>query len=223
MRAPAFLLVLLAGGLRCASEFNTVRLQRSAGSEILTLRTQHYLRTDDNHVQELERGERQAEIKAIKTKGAEGITGVQLSLALRLYDDDTQPGVSLQLEGSDGATAVLVPAWQVRELREKVTVLDTGQRTNSNGALTSEVQAQTGYITFGKPTAAGAVERAWKVFSTEISADERMLAALQNGRRLRLLIPLGAMQAQIEFKPDQLKAWQRFGNGQPDKIVDQAD
>lgn len=220
VRAPAFLLVLSVACLGCASEFNTVRLQRSAGSEILTLRTQHYLRTDDNHVQELERGERRAEIKASKTKTPDGTTPVTLSIALRLYDDDPMPGVALQLAGGEVAATVTVTAWQVRELREKVTVLDTGQRAHNNAALTSEVQAQTGYITFGKPTAAGAVARAWKVYSADALANDRVLAALQNGQGLKMLIPLGSWQAQIEFKPDELKAWQRFVKGQIDKVVD---
>lgn len=223
MRAPAFLLVLGATCFGCASEYNTVRLQRSEGSEILTLRTQHYLRTDDNHVLELERGERRAEIKAIRTKPREGAAALQLSFALRLYDDDPRPGVTLQLEGGGSATAIRVSAWQVRDLREKVTVLDTGQRSGNNATLTSEVQAQTGYITFGKPTAAGAVERTWQVYSGEASVDESVLAALQSGRQLRVSIPLGNMQAQIELTPDQLKALQRFAHGQADKIVDQAD
>ena len=106
---------------------------------------------------------------------------------------------------------------------EKVTVLDTGQRSGANGALTSEVQAQTGYITFGKPTAAGSAQRLWRIHSSEITEPERFISTLTAGHKAGLSLNLGTVSGLVEFKPEQLKAWQRFARGEVDKVVDKGD
>lgn len=220
MQVAAIFFALIALFTGCASEYNTVRLKRSADSEVVSLRTQHYLRTDNNHVQELERGERMAELKAIKTTTATGETTESLSLSLRLYHDDPVASLVWQLNTPNDSIRLEFDTWQATELREKVTVLDTGQRNSNNGALTSEVQAQTGYITFGKPTAAGSVERAWKIYTASTPFTEKLTAALLKTERVSLTGSVGELKARIDFKPEQLKAWRRYANHSVDKVVD---
>lgn len=220
MQIAAIFLALIVVFSGCASEYNTVRLKKSANNETISLRTQHYLRTDDNHVQELERGERMAELKATRTTSAAGETTESLSLALRLYHDDPAAAPVWQLETPTGSIRLEFNDWQTTDLREKVTVLDTGQRSHNNAALNSEVQAQTGYITFGKPTAAGSVERAWKVYTASTPLRENLIAALIKAEMISLTGSVGDLKARIDFKTEQQKAWRRYANRAVDKVVD---
>ena len=161
-----------------------------------------------------------AELKATKTTSAAGETTETLSLALRLYHDDPAAAPVWQLETPTGSIPLEFNDWQTTDLREKVTVLDTGQRSHNNAALNSEVQAQTGYITFGKPTAAGSVERAWKVYTASTPLRENLIAALIKAERISLTGSVGDLKARIDFKTEQQKAWRRYANRAVDKVVD---
>jgi len=223
VRTPAFLFSLTAVCLGCASESNTVRLKQKEDSDILTLRTQHYLQTDGDHVQEIERGERMAEFNANRRTYVNGKIELTVRIALRLYQEDASPALAGQVDASGKVVPLQVTNWSTTDLQEKVTVLDTGQRPGTNGALTSEVQAQTGYITFGKPTAAGSVQRHWRVYSGEITDAESLVQTLGLAGYARMRLQIGATEAKIELKPGQLKAWQRFARGEADKIIKQGD
>jgi hypothetical protein len=223
VRTPAFLFALSAVCSGCASDYNTVRLKQKKGSDILSLRTQHYLQTDGDHVQEIERGERMAEFNASRRTSGNGDIELTLKVTLRLYEDDAPPALAGQLDAGGKNVPLQIAKWSSTDLQEKVTVLDTGQRPGTNGALTSEVQAQTGYITFGKPTAAGSVQRRWRVYSGEISDAESFVQALRLAGLARVRLLVGTTEAKIEFKPNQIKAWQRFARGEPDKISRQGD
>lgn len=213
----------MAVPVRCSSDYNTVRLRQTEERDILTLRTQHYLQTDHNHVQELDRGERRAEIRGTLRKNKAGSSELSINIALKLYHDDPTPALACRLENANNGITLQLSPWNASDLQEKVTVLDTGQRTGPNGALTSEVQAQTGYITFGKPTAAGSVQRLWRIHNGEVTEPEKFISNLIAHTQISLSLGLGTTPARIEFKPEQLRAWQRFARGEIDKVIDKGD
>lgn len=201
----------------CSSEHNTVRLYPAKNDKAAyrQVSTEHYLYVDENHVAETERGERRASLVLRSTD-----TGAaRLFVRLKLYpeDDFSEPQLELRLKNQ-----VLRPAAQLvrREaLAEQVTILESGDSLRTNPTIGNDVQAQSGYITFGKPTGAGAAKRYWQVIILEAELGSDSLAAIAGNEALSLNIAGFKAKAVADFSRRQAAAWQRFSTGKSDEVA----
>jgi hypothetical protein len=201
----------------CSSEHNTVRLYPAKKDKAAyrQVSTDHYLYVDENHVAEAERGERRA---SLVLRSAEA-GAARLFVRLKLYpeDDFSEPQLELRLKNQ-----VLRPTAQLirREaLAEQVTILESGDSLRTNPTIGNDVQAQSGYITFGKPTGAGAAKRYWQVMILEVELDSNALAAISQSEALSLLVNGKEKQGNADFSSRQLAAWQRFTAGKTDEVA----
>lgn len=201
----------------CTSEHNTVRLYAAKNDKpaYRQLSTEHYLYVDDNHVAEAERGERRA---SFVLRGTNSNTA-KLFVRLKVYpeDDFSEPQVELRLRSQ-----VLRPALhEVRResLAEQVTILESGDNLRTNPMIGNDVQAQSGYITFGKPTGAGSAKRYWQVLILETELNAETLAAIAGSDTLTLQFSGYKTRALADFSRRQLAAWQRFGQGNSDETA----
>ncbi len=217
---PALFFSLLLLFVGCSSAYNTVRLKQMNAGQKFSLVTQHYLQTDHDHVAELDRGERRVQFDLERTQPLQGEPVTAIKVTLQLYHDDPPPSAEGIMRIDERNVPFTLQQITARESSEKVTVLDTGQRSGSNPALVSEVQAQTGYITFGKPTAAGSVERHWRTYTGYLNESEAILHALSTARNLDFRFQAGGKPALILFRPAQLEAWRRFALNQADETAE---
>jgi hypothetical protein len=213
-----FLSGLIALSLwHCSTEHNIVRLypEKNGKAPYRQLSTDHYLYVDENHVAEAERGERRVTfvLRSTDTDSA------RLFARLKLYpeDDFAEPQLELHLKEQ-----ILRPAAKLvrREaLSEQVTILETGDGIRTNPTIGNDIQAQSGYITFGKPTGAGAAKRDWQVLLFELKLDSNALSAIRQTEALSLLVKSKRKQGNADFSRRQLAAWQRFSAGKSDEVA----
>jgi hypothetical protein len=201
----------------CSSEHNIVRLypQKNGKAAYRQVSTDHYLYVDENHVAEAERGERRASL-VLRSADA-GAAWLFVRLKLYPEDDFSEPELELRLKNQ-----VLRPTAQLvrREaLAEQVTILESGDSLRTNPTIGNDVQAQSGYITFGKPTGAGAAKRFWRVLILELELDRNALAAINQTDAISLLVKGNRGHGVAEFSGRQLSAWQRFSQGKSDETA----
>lgn len=208
MRPLFFAIAFLFVG--CSSAYNTVRLKQTEGDQRFTLTTRHYLQTDRDHVAELDRGEREVQFDLIHVVPENGSANISLKVHLRLYQDDSAPNQLAILRDGKTDSPLRLGQFTFSDSAENVTVLDTGQRGETNPALVSEVQAQTGYITFGKPTAAGSVARRWRVYTATAEDAAVALTAAMDSHHFLIWFTLNGKPASAVFKPNQIEAWRRI-------------
>ncbi|GAB4423655.1 MAG: hypothetical protein OHK0011_03730 [Turneriella sp.] len=203
--------------LSCSSEHNTVRLYPAKNDKAAyrQVSTDHYLYVDENHVAEAERGERRVSL-VLRSSGAEA---AKLFVRLKVYPDDdfAEPQLELRLRNQVIRPAALVIRREA--LAEQVTILESGDSLRTNPMIGNDVQAQSGYITFGKPTGAGSAKRYWQVLVLAVELDNDALSAISRADTLSLQIKGGNGQATADFSRQQLGAWQRFSQGKWDETA----
>jgi hypothetical protein len=203
----------------CSSKYNVVRLNhdKKLSADYLTLSTEHYLSLDGDRILELDRGERTLTLTfrrpAVLPRPANDV----VSLALKLYDTDPAPKGKIRLE-ADGRTLEFEPLSVKKEIfSETVTVLDTGQRQADNPNLANSAQAQTGYITFGKPATAGAAQRSWHIYHVEIAPESALFDKIASANRVLISVSAGRFQAEAQVAEKQLRAWKKYAGGDYDE------
>lgn len=199
----------------CSSQYNTVRLQRKAKQNlsIYTVATEHYLHIDENHVIELDRGERSLQIEFSREISAAGLVSETMKVTVKIYHDDAPFRGKLHIRLNDEDFYFAAENLTRENFAEAVTVLDTGQRQEDNAGLSNSAQAQTGYITFGKPVAAGSSKRRWKIYRFSLPLEEKFTAAMRGLQRLEISSVLGVRTAVCDVSNRQIAAWKRYAAG----------
>lgn len=206
----------------CTSQFNSVRLQRKPkqNASVLTLATEHYLHIDENHVIELDRGERSLQIGFNREIAAAGLVSETMKVTVKLYHDDPPFTGKLHIRLNNEDFDFVSDSVTRENFAEAVTVLDTGQRQEDNAGLANSAQAQTGYITFGKPVAAGSSKRRWKIYRMSVPVDARFAAALRGVHQLEISSALRGQTAVCDVSNRQIAAWKRFADNIVDTEID---
>lgn len=196
-----------------------MRLKRSLKQQpsVYTLSTEHYLHADDNHVAEYDRGERTLTMSFRKERSANSTNNEAISVTVKLYHDDPPFSGKVLIRIDNKDFDFLAENLTKEIFAEAVTVLDTGQRQEDNANLSNSAQAQTGYITFGKPVASGSSKRRWKVYRFNITANERFAMAIKNMQRFEISTRFGNLPAVTDVSQKQIAAWKRYVSN----IVDQ--
>lgn len=214
--------LLCLGVIGCASKFNVVKLNRDekAQASYLTLTTEHYLSLDGDRILELDRGERTLSIDLKRISGTARPGDDPVVVSLKLYDTDPVPKGNLRIE-MDGRSFEFEPRDMKKEpLQETVTVLDTGQRQQENPNLANSAQAQTGYITFGKPAAAGSAKRTWMIYRFQIAPESKLLHGAATAKRATMTMTVGKFTAEAQAGEKEIRSWRKYANGDYDEKVD---
>ena len=208
--------------IACSSQFNTVRLQRKPKQNlsVYTLATEHYLHIDENHVIELDRGERSLQIEFNREVSAIGLVTETMKVTVKLYYDDAAFTGKLHIPLNNEGFHFVSDSVSRETFAEAVTVLDTGQRQEDNSGLASSAQAQTGYITFGKPVAAGSSKRRWKIYRMTVPVDSRFIAGMRGLQKLEISAALRGQTAVCDVSNRQIAAWKRFAESIVDTEID---
>ena len=199
----------------CSSQYNTVRLQRKAKQNlsVYALATEHYLHIDENHVIELDRGERSLLVEFQREVTATSPVAETMKVTVKLYHDDAPFTGKLHIRLNDEDFHFAAENLTRENFAEAVTVLDTGQRQEDNAGLANSAQAQTGYITFGKPVAAGSSKRRWRIYRFSLPIEEKFTAAVRGLQRLEISAVLGSSTAVCDVSSRQIAAWKRYAAG----------
>lgn len=206
----------------CASKNNTVRLARDEklNTSYLTLRTEHYLSLDGDRILELDRGERTLTFEFKRPAGSTRPGDDTVSVALKLYDTDPLPKGKIRFE-IEGRSIEFEPTDIKREpFQETVTVLDTGQRQQENPNLANSAQAQTGYITFGKPATAGGATRTWMIYRFQIKPESAVLYPAATAKRAAIYMTIGKYTAEAQATEKEMRAWKKYAGGEYDEKVE---
>lgn len=208
-------LCLLGGA--CATEHNTIRLNPAdkGKTPYRQLSTEHYLYVDENHVAEAERGERRVQL-VLRSSGSDKI---KLFIRLRLYPEDDFSQPALELRAKEAALRPVVQFIRREALAEQVTILESGDSLRTNPMIGNDVQAQSGYITFGKPTGAGAARREWQIVLLEAELATQSMLALFEDDAITLQVSGDKARGIADFSRRQRTAWRRFGEGRIDQTV----
>lgn len=215
----AVALSLSFGCIACASKYNVVRLEhdKKKRDTRLTLTTEHYLSLDGDRVLELDRGERTLTLEFRRYGALVRPDNDPITVSLKLYDTDAAPRGKIRFE-MDGRSVEFEPAELKQEtLHENVTVLDTGQRQQENPSLANSAQAQTGYITFGKPVAAGAAKRTWIIYRFQIAPESTLLHGAATAKRVVISMAVGRVTAEAQATEKEIRAWKKYANGEYDE------
>jgi|GEM_PF-3371118 len=209
-------------GIACSSQYNTVRLQRKPRQNlsIYTVATEHYLHIDENHVIELDRGERSLTIEFAREVAATGVVSETMKVTVKLYHDDAPFTGKLHIRLNNEDFDFVSDSITRENFAEAVTVLDTGQRQEDNAGLANSAQAQTGYITFGKPVAAGSSKRRWKIYRMTVPVDTRFIAGMRSLQKLEISAALRERTAVCDVSNRQMAAWKRFADNMVDTEID---
>lgn len=200
------------GVVHCGSVENSVRLVKypGAGSEKVLLQISHYLTLDDNVVAELDRGERRLTVTFERTGGQNSMNAGVIHWKFRFYVEDPPPQRAV-IAIADGRQIVLTfSPYRHKRTSETATLLDRGQRSEVNPALADSAQAQTGYITFGKPTAAGYAKREWSEYEAVAPLPQELWTALPQLQSLSWQVTAGKTIMQLPIEPGQIKALKRY-------------
>jgi hypothetical protein len=103
---------------------------------------------------------------------------------------------------------------------ETVTILDSGQRQQDNPGLANTAQAQTGYITFGKPVAAGAAQRKWLLYKFRIQPESIFFETLGSAKTATISITVGKLRAEMQSTEKETAIWKRYAAGNYDEKED---
>jgi hypothetical protein len=191
-----------------------------SNTSYLSLTTEHYLSLDGDRILELDRGERTLSIEFRRVSGTTRPGDDPVSVALKLYDTDPVPKGNLRLE-MDGRSLEFEPRDLKKEpFEETVTVLDTGQRQQDNPNLANNIQAQTGYINFGKPAAAGSAKRVWMVYRFQIAPESALLHAATTAKRVSISMTIGRLTGEAQAAEKEIRAWKKYAAGEYDEKVD---
>ncbi len=207
--------IFLLALFHCSSEHNTIRLYpaRKDRPAYRQLSTEHYLYVDDNHVAEAERGERRATFVLRSTDQGKA----KLFLRLKLYTEDDFAEPQLEIHAASQVTRLALREIRREAMTEEVTILESGDNLRTNPMIGNDVQAQSGYITFGKPTGAGAAKRHWQVIILEADVETEALAAIARSNAVSIWISAARARGIAEFSRKQLAAWRRFSSGKIDE------
>ena len=191
----------------CSSKLNTVRLDGGVWS----LTTEHYLSVDEDKLLELDKGERSIAFQFKR------VVRDEIQVSARLYDTD-KDAISRMRIIADGKTFDFPSLVIERELQsEQVTILDSGQRREDNPNLATSAQAQTGYITFGKPGSAGVAKRYWITYRFRIAPVTEMRTAILRASKVSVVLDFGPNLAEAQVDTRQLRAWKRYFNAEYDE------
>jgi hypothetical protein len=201
--------------LHCTSEHNTVRLYPAKGEKAAyrQLSTDHYLYVDGNHVAEAERGERRV-LLVLRSKES---NTAKLYIRLKVYPEDDVTGIRAELRLAEQVLRPVLREVRREPIAEQVTILESGDSLRTNPMIGNDVQAQSGYITFGKPTGAGAAKRYWQLVILEAELDTETLALIARTNTLAMEFSGNNIRASADFSRRQLAAWQRFSLGMSDE------
>lgn len=208
--------VLLCATLfACASEHNKVRLVKPASGKVAyrQLSTDHYLFVDGNHVAEAERGERR--VTFVLRSQPEG--AALLYAQFKFYPEDAIHQPQLEFHLNNQVLRLQTRLVRQEALAEQVTILESGDGMRTNPTIGTDVQAQSGYITFGRPTGAGAAKRFWQVLVLEAELEPAMLEAIAAAESISAVLREKSTPASVEFSLKQREAWQRFCTGKTDE------
>jgi hypothetical protein len=215
-----FLIALFSvATIACSSKHNVVRLSKDKklNNDYLTLSTEHYLSLDGDRILELDRGERTLTLTFRRPAALTRPENDVVSLALKLYDTDPAPKGKIRLE-ANGSSLEFEPQNVTKEVfSETVTVLDTGQRQLDNPSLANSAQAQTGYITFGKPATAGAAQRSWHIYRVEILPESAVFDKVRASKRAVISVTAGRFQAEAQVAEKELSIWKKYASGEYDE------
>lgn len=209
------LLVVLAG-LACNSTYNTVKLHsaRDGQKAYTRLLTTHYVSAGGNLVMEYDRGERSAEFEL--QKAVSQTNQPRLRVKLTVYFDDPPLNTNAEIEVGKERLPLLLTDLQREKKEELATVLDTGQRSEFMPPMGNDVQAQSGYITFGKPAGAGTAKRHWIVYTFSTHLPENMHELLFGQKAIAFIFSLGGHPATTVVDGKERAAWMRFFEGKID-------
>lgn len=177
------------------------------------LKTQHYVTLGSNLVEEYQRGQRTA--TCILKTPADKKEDITLKIELALFDDDPPVKKSASLDAGVVQTPLAILKRSVQKKEEMAAVLDTGQRDEFMPPMTNAVQAQSEYITFGRPAGAGGVRRTWALYSLETVLPRASLISLASTKKAQLRIRVGETWAVFTIDGDSRKAWLRLVAGEP--------
>ncbi|MFO1471361.1 MAG: hypothetical protein U1F27_10010 [Turneriella sp.] len=206
----------------CSSQFNTVRLQRKPKQNlsVYTVSTEHYLHIDENHVIELDRGERSLTIEFTREVAATSVVSETIRVTAKLYHDDAPFPGKLHIRLNNEDFHFIAEGVTRENFSETVTVLDTGQRREDNPGLSNSAQAQTGYITFGKPVSAGSSKRLWKIYRFTLPVEPQFASALRRVEQLEISSSLKGHLAICDVSNRQIAAWKRYAGGIADAEIE---
>lgn len=193
----------------CTTTENIVTRELNKRGEPVALRltTTNYISADADRILELDKGERTLTIKFhrdLKTN----VNSMQITV--KLYRDDASLASDVRLIVDSAQFRFASNAFVATNSSEDVTVLDSGGRRDYNPALAPDAQAQTGYISFGKPTAAGLAKRHWTTYTMQRSVDPELATALSSAKIVSINIVFGDMRGEAILNDKQLTAWKNF-------------
>ncbi len=198
----------------CSSGLNTVRFvaARDGAPAYLRLKTQHYVTLGGNLVEEYQRGKRAA--VCILKADANKKEDIDLKIEISLYEDDPPVRGRAWLEVGAAKTPIEILESRAEKTEEMAAVLDTGQRDEFLPPMSNDVQAQSEYITFGKPAGAGGVRRTWTVYSLGMKIPRETLAALRGTEKATFAIAVGNTGATFALDGEARMAWLRLSAGE---------
>jgi hypothetical protein len=168
---------------------------------------------DGNHVAEAERGERRV-LLVLRSKES---NTAKLYIRLKVYPEDDVTGIRAELRLAEQVLRPVLREVRREPIAEQVTILESGDSLRTNPMIGNDVQAQSGYITFGKPTGAGAAKRYWQLVILEAELDTETLALIARTNTLAMEFSGNNIRASADFSRRQLAAWQRFSLGMSDE------
>lgn len=207
---PVLLLPFL--WIKCTGQHNVVRLShnKKLNISVYSLSTEHYLRADGDRVAELDKGQRTVVFTFLKEMKETFPVVDKITVTVKLYaNDPVYSGVlHIFLDGVD--FPFIADRITKENFTESVTVLDTGQRQESNTGLSNSAQAQTGYTTFGKPVAAGSAKRNWQLYRFSLKTDARFANTVLSAKDIAITTDYGKDRVEIAIAKTQLRAWKKY-------------
>jgi len=193
----------------CATTENVVTRELNKRGEPVALRltTTHYISADADRILELDKGQRTLTIKFHRDLRTNADT---MQIAVKLYRDDALLSSDARLIIDSAQFRFASSAFVAENSSEDVTVLDSGGRRDYNPALAPDAQAQTGYISFGKPTAAGLAKRHWTTYTLQTPLEPELATALRAAKLVSINIVFGAVRGEAILNDNQLTAWKNF-------------
>jgi len=208
--------------LCCSGRTGVVRLKHDdkRNSDHLAVTTEHYLSLDGDKVLELDRGERSLTLEFRRPSALGRPADDAILVTLKLYDTDPLPQGKIRLE-AETRKAEFDPLDLTRsKFAETVTILDSGQRQQDNPGLANNAQAQTGYITFGKPVAAGTAQRKWHLYKFRIQPESMFFDTVGTAKYATISIAVGKLRAEMQSTEKETAIWKRYAAGNYDEKED---
>ncbi|MBV6492524.1 MAG: hypothetical protein LDLANPLL_00518 [Turneriella sp.] len=196
--------------LSCASRWNTIRTSQNkeANNTVATVESELYVNVDGNRMREMQKGERSLIVSFKKTLPLKEET--PLNFTLKLYPTDTAPATRLLLTCAAKKTKLPLTLVKNEAREETVAVLDTNDRDDDDPNLSASSISQTGYINFGKPVTAVAVDRNWVLYTLQLHSEKLWLDALEGCKNASIELFLGDRTATANVGEKEIAAWMEY-------------